>query len=238
VNAKADDRIGGVVFDCDGVLADTTGCWNSAFRRTAARFGLPLTHSGLRHLQGSSIATAAERIAQWAPGEPSADSVAGELLGELDSSIDSSDLRPIAGACDLLQSLHGVARLGVASNSPGPVLLRILARLGISHFFAAAISADDVLRPKPAPDPYLAACDALGVDPPLSFAVEDSGIGAQSAVAAGLRLIELSESRLLATQQVPASALRVESLADPRVAEVLLASLPSPSRPAGTARLR
>ena len=136
------------------------------------------------------------------------------------------------GAEELLNQLYGAVPLGVASNSPQAVLLHILALLEITEYFAAAISAEDVARPKPAPDPYLAACEALGVDPRVTFAVEDSEIGIRSALAAGLTVIELAGSSAPDTNGLPRSALRVGSLADPRIRRLVLRSaVPRAGRP-------
>jgi HAD superfamily hydrolase (TIGR01509 family) len=55
--------------------------------------------------------------------------------------------------------------------------------------FDAIITGDDVERGKPAPDAYLAAASALGVDPTACVAIEDSPTGAQSAYAAGCAVI-------------------------------------------------
>ena len=55
--------------------------------------------------------------------------------------------------------------------------------------FAATVSGDDVQRTKPHPDPYLLAADLLGVPASSCVALEDSGIGATSARAAGCRTV-------------------------------------------------
>ena len=64
-----------------------------------------------------------------------------------------------------------------------------LGAAGIGAFFATVVTVDDVAAPKPAPDPYLLACERLGVDPAATVAVEDSVTGATSAVAAGCRVL-------------------------------------------------
>jgi HAD superfamily hydrolase (TIGR01509 family) len=214
---------GGVVFDCDGVLADTTSCWEEAFCAAARVCGLALGPGQLAELRGAALRTAAGHIVAWSPCSLALDGVIEVLRERLVASIDASPLTLIDGVRDLLASLHGCARLGVASNSPRPVLLRVLARLDITHYFATAISADDVARPKPAPDPYLAACRALGVDPRLSFAIEDSQIGIRSATAAGLAVIELAGSAASGPESPP-GALRVRSLTDRRIRPLLLGS--------------
>lgn len=61
-----------------------------------------------------------------------------------------------------------------------------LALAGIRDRLAEVITRDDVTRGKPAPDPYLLAARRLGVEPSACLAVEDSGVGAAAAHAAGI----------------------------------------------------
>jgi beta-phosphoglucomutase-like phosphatase (HAD superfamily) len=55
--------------------------------------------------------------------------------------------------------------------------------------FDVVIAGDDATRPKPFPDPYLQACEALGVAPHETVAIEDSPNGLRSAVASGAAVI-------------------------------------------------
>jgi HAD superfamily hydrolase (TIGR01509 family) len=223
---------GGVVFDCDGVLANTTGCWEKAFCAAAAQFGLALGEDRLAALRGAALVTAARQMVGWSPRSLATGEVLQVLRRQLVRSIDASELTLIDGVRELLMDLHAIVPLAVASNSPRAVLLRTLARLEITHYFAAAVSGEDVARPKPAPDPYLAACASLGVDPRLSFAIEDSQIGIRSALAAGLTVIELAEPPLLNSDPVGVSGttLQVRSLADQRIRLLILDLRDQPSR--------
>jgi beta-phosphoglucomutase-like phosphatase (HAD superfamily) len=55
------------------------------------------------------------------------------------------------------------------------------------------VTVDDVLAPKPAPDPYLLAASLLGVDPARCVAFEDSETGARSAHAAGMTVVQIPD---------------------------------------------
>jgi HAD superfamily hydrolase (TIGR01509 family) len=223
---------GGVVFDCDGVLADTTASWEAAFSGAARQFGLDLGRDRLAGLQGAALVTAAQRIARWSPQPLALGEVIEALREQLVRAIDASDLMLTGGVRELLTELHGGVPLAVASNSPRVVLLRTLARLEITHYFTAAVSADDVEQPKPAPDPYLAACAALHADPRLSVAIEDSQIGITSALAAGLTVIELAAAPAAGRDSGSAldSSLRVQSLTDRRIRSLILGLPACPPR--------
>ncbi len=73
----------------------------------------------------------------------------------------------------------------LVTASPRAVADTVLAALGAEHF-AVSVTADEIPPTKPAPDPYLAACRALGVHPAACVAVEDTeNRGVASAEAAG-----------------------------------------------------
>ena len=96
---------------------------------------------------------------------------------------------PLPGARELVTALCGRRPIGVASNSPRELLRTALDRGGFGDDFDAVIGADEVERPKPAPDLYLRACELLGVRPSEAAALEDSVTGSAAARAAGLFVI-------------------------------------------------
>jgi beta-phosphoglucomutase-like phosphatase (HAD superfamily) len=65
----------------------------------------------------------------------------------------------------------------------------VLEKSGLARSFAATVSSEEVEHGKPAPDVYLAAAQALGVDPRRSVAIEDSANGIRSADAAGMAVV-------------------------------------------------
>ncbi|MGH1551515.1 HAD family hydrolase [Streptomyces sp. L7] len=81
---------------------------------------------------------------------------------------------PRPGALDLLRRPRPRRRPhGTRHRVPRAVADTVLDALGASRF-AVSVTADDTGATKPAPDPYLAACRALGVDPAACVAVEDT----------------------------------------------------------------
>ena len=126
---------------------------------------------------------------------------------------------PRPGAVDLVAKLGAAGvPLGLASNSPRPFVVRVLAGAGLledASPFEVVVTASDVKHPKPAPDLYLAAATALGADPEHCAGLEDSFPGAASALAAGLFVIGVP---YFPDGEMPAGIhLRAGSLADPAV---------------------
>jgi beta-phosphoglucomutase-like phosphatase (HAD superfamily) len=99
----------------------------------------------------------------------------------------------------------------VASNSFGEYVRRVLAVMDLRQVFACVCTREDARRGKPAPDLYLAAARCLGLPPGECVAVEDSPVGLQAALAAGVHAVAVPNERLRA-QDFSGAAARYDSL--------------------------
>ena len=175
------------IFDCDGTLADTMGLHYEAWMKALKPHGAELSED-LYHLWG---------------GRP-----AREIIGELNASqglcMDPEALiatkgmlyramlpavQPIVPVVDIARSLHGIKPMAVASGGGRKSVMATLTGLGLDHLFDAIVTAEDYLLGKPAPDPYLEAARRLGVVPAKCLVFEDTEIGRQSALAAGMECV-------------------------------------------------
>ncbi len=208
-----------VIFDNDGLLLDTEDAWTRAEQTLFARRGRVFTSEHKRSLIGSARPDAASKLESIleCPGEGEA------LMDELHGLVMNEALAGVAprpGALELIERLAGArVCLAVASNSQREFVERTLAGAGLLDGpFATIVSAEDVARPKPAPDIYLEACRRLQAPPAASVALEDSPTGVAAAAAAGMYVIGVP---YFAGSQLPGSDLTVASLADPAVARAL-----------------
>jgi HAD superfamily hydrolase (TIGR01509 family) len=110
--------------------------------------------------------------------------------------------------------------LAIASSSPLDWVEPHLERLGLRDRFACLACFGGGLAGKPAPDTYLAACAALGVEPAAALAIEDSPHGVAAAKAAGLRCIAVPHE-ITERLDLSLADLRVTSLADVTLREAL-----------------
>ena len=207
-----------VVFDNDGLLLDTEEAWTRAEQVLFGRRGHTFTMEHKRSLIGSSRAVAAAKLEEMldrpGEGEPLMDELHDLVMEEVRQGV-----APRPGAVDLLIALErsGVP-VGLASNSPRAFVERSLAAAGLRNgHFGVIVAADEVERPKPAPDVYLAACRALDADPERSAALEDSPSGVAAGIAAGMFVVGVP---YLEGMPLPGASLQAGSLAD---AEVLAA---------------
>ncbi|MBN0047713.1 HAD-IA family hydrolase [Streptomyces actuosus] len=172
-----------VLFDMDGTLVDTERLWWEVVEHVAGR---ALTEADRPQVLGRPVEHTAAWLAEAArtPAARLAETLHREFADRV-----RAGAAPRPGALELLDAL---ARDGVptalVTASPRAVADTVLAVLG-PHRFAVSVTADDTGRTKPEPDPYLAACRALGVDPAHCVAVEDTATGVASAEAAGCAVL-------------------------------------------------
>jgi HAD superfamily hydrolase (TIGR01509 family) len=179
-------RPGAVVFDCDGLLLETESRWTLAEEAMFARRGVAFTLELKQQMLGTSREVGSLILAEQLGLPPEdAPSLGAELDERYADALAAHGTEPMPGALDLLHALDPLVPLAVASNN-GEAIVRIALELaGISHHFEAVVCAGAEHVGKPSPDVYLAAAAALGVDPALAVALEDSRTGATAAQAAG-----------------------------------------------------
>jgi HAD superfamily hydrolase (TIGR01509 family) len=178
------------VFDNDGLLLDTEEAWTRAEVRLFAGHGSTFTMDHKRDLIGSSHTVAATKLEAMLglPGQGVA--LRDELVVLVHEEALAEPILPRPGAVELLDALGAAGvPIGLASNSLRSFVDLVLASAGVADRFQVVVSGDEVARPKPAPDLYLAACAGLGVDPADAVALEDSPTGVAAARAAGMRVV-------------------------------------------------
>ncbi|APS21748.1 hydrolase [Streptomyces sp. Tue 6075] len=179
-----------VLFDMDGTLVDTEVLWWETVHEVAAGLGHRLTDADAPEVVGRAVAdTAAHLIAVTGGTADGLPAVAAELTGSFQRKVDAgAPLRP--GAAALLAALerHRVP-LALVSASPRSVVDAVVTGALAEAPFAFTLSADDTVRTKPHPDPYLAAATRFGVPASACVAVEDSPDGTASAHAAGCAVL-------------------------------------------------
>jgi HAD superfamily hydrolase (TIGR01509 family) len=184
-----------VVFDFDGVLAHTEPLHLAAFRDAFACEGWALSDEAYyqRYLGFNDRETIVEfeRDHNIAPSAERTRALLDRKSAAYRRRLASDNvLYPGAPAC--VARLAAAFPLAIASGSLHAEIEDILAVANLRGPFTAIVGADDVARSKPAPDPYLAAAAALGVDPSVCVAIEDSSWGITSARTAGMKTIALT----------------------------------------------
>ena len=172
-----------LLFDLDGVLIDSTSCIIRHWQAWAAHHGLDLSVV-MQAAHGIRTVETMRLVAPHLDVEREAERfTAGEIA-------DTDGVDVIQGAPELLAELPKDAWAVVTSGGARLATAR-LRRAGLP-VPSVLVTADDVQRGKPAPDPYLLGAERLGLPVDRCVAVEDSPAGIRAARAAGVRVIGIA----------------------------------------------
>jgi HAD superfamily hydrolase (TIGR01509 family) len=182
----------GIIFDFDGVLLESESAHNRQIAEYLTSIGHPTTPedsmANFMGLAGADFFGAIERWIGRALPEDFHDA-----RGIEDRRVLEEGLPAVAGAIRFVESLPPELPRGIASSSRTDWITRHLDHLGIRHAFGEMIFSghEHVANGKPAPDIYLHAAQALGVDIRRCVILEDSPVGVTGAVASGAHVIGL-----------------------------------------------
>ena len=191
--------IKGIIFDCDGTLADTMPLHWKAWQSITSRYGLHFPEDRFYSLGGvpsrdifkmlcmeqgkdyDCIALSKEKEAAYLPFLP--------------------DVKAIDIVVAVAEANHGKLPMAVASGGMKPIIEQVLEHLKIRHYFDAIVTSEDVVHQKPAPDIFLEAARRIGVPPEKCRAYEDTDLGLQAIRSAGMEPIDVRQ--LLAPPPIP-----------------------------------
>ena len=192
-----------IVFDFDGVIADSEPLHLRAFQHTLADEGHVLTAAEYyaRYLGfddvGAFRAFAEER------GIAMSDADVGALVArkgvKLQQMMHAGGVL-FPGALEFIQTAVAAVPIAIASGALRHEIEEILQAAGVAHLFSAVVASGDTPQSKPSPAPYRLAFERLrqvtgrALDPGRCVAIEDSRWGLESARGAGLRCVGLTTS--------------------------------------------
>jgi HAD superfamily hydrolase (TIGR01509 family) len=179
----------GLIFDCDGTLADTMPAHYRAWAATLNRYGIHFSE---------------QRFYEWGgiPSHRIVAMLASEQSMIVDPNLVSHEketafleyldaVQPVAAVVEIARQHRGKLPMAVASGGLRPVISRILTQLGIFDWFDAIVTAEDTERHKPDPDVFLEAARRLGIPAAACLVYEDTDIGLEAARRAGMRGVDV-----------------------------------------------
>ncbi|SHJ00547.1 haloacid dehalogenase superfamily, subfamily IA, variant 3 with third motif having DD or ED [Roseomonas rosea] len=191
-------RPAAVLFDCDGVLVDSEAVANGAVAEDLSERGWPLTTEAAKlAFMGTALPDMVPRI-EHQLGRKLPPDWPRQIVARIIARYDSGILDAIPGAEAAVEAVAAAGLpMAVASNSGRDELRN---KAGIfpffRHFGGRLLCFEDVARPKPHPDLYLAAAKLCGADPRDCVVIEDSVTGARAGLAAGCRVLGFAHETL------------------------------------------
>jgi len=179
-----------VIFDWDGTLADTRQVVVASFQKAlsdvhceisgefiARRIGIGSAETFREILQSSKMRfdeTLIKRLVEK------------KIINEIEM---SCDVKLFDGSLELLESLQGKVKLGLASMNDREVIDHMLKTTNIQRFFDVTLTAGDISKPKPNPEIFLKCARKLRSSPERCVVVEDSIFGVKAAKTAEMGCI-------------------------------------------------
>ncbi|MEV0257574.1 HAD family hydrolase [Streptomyces sp. NPDC050732] len=180
-----------VIFDNDGVLVDSEPLSNTVLAAYLTELGHPTSYEeSLRDYMGGAVHRVHDLILERS-GQRLPDDFDDVFHGRVFAAFER-ELQPVEGAVDVLEKLAGDGVPYCLASSGSHERIRVGHRkAGLDKWFdeGRIFSSQDVGRGKPAPDLFLHAAERMGVAPEKCVVVEDSPLGVQAAVAAGMDVL-------------------------------------------------
>ncbi len=187
-----------VAFDCDGVMFDTEKSNMAYYNRILNHFGKPpLTPRQFAYTHMHTVHASLDFLFKDKEMRKQADEVRKNL--NYLSLIKDMEIEP--GLKPLIKKLKPAYKTAVATNR-SDTMDRVLVEHNLVDYFDIVVSASDVERPKPFPDPLLKILEFFNVTPDETIYVGDSELDEQAARAAGIRLIAYDNPSLSADHHI------------------------------------
>jgi beta-phosphoglucomutase family hydrolase len=183
--------IKGLVFDCDGTLADSMPLHWRAWQVIAAKYKLHFPEDRFYSLGGVPSRDILKMLAREQ----------GVTLDHIQAAHEKenaylplmAEIEPIHAVVEIAQANYGKIPMAVASGGTQQIIGQVLGHLKIRHLFGAVVTSEMVKNQKPAPDIFLEAARRIGVEPEFCRGYEDTDLGMQAIRSAGMDAVDVRE---------------------------------------------
>ena len=183
-----------VLWDMDGVIADSYSLHFAAWQETFAKRGIEFTEKDFSHFFGARN----DFIVGTVMGREFPKRDAQIMVREKEDAFRrraAGNIRPFPGAVTLIDALKkGCFRLGLVSSAPRENIDLVLNELGLSGIFNCIVFGQEVSESKPSPEIYLLAADRLQATPEDCVVIEDSPLGVEAAKSAGMKCLAVTNT--------------------------------------------
>lgn len=179
-----------VIFDMDGVLIDSEPFHLMVNKRIFKKLKINVTDEEYQNFIGTTHEYMWSTLKEkYGLPQKVSELVNMQVSGNIEY-IKNEKIEEIKGVIDLLSMIKKEnIKIGIASSSPKEVIELVINKLGISNYFSAIVSGEDLKKGKPAPDIFLDAAKLLKTEPSNCVVVEDSKKGVNAAKAAKMKCV-------------------------------------------------
>lgn len=174
----------GLIFDCDGTLADTMPIHIDAWAATFEEWGVSCPPEFIECVKGMPAERIVAEYNRRYDCQIDADAFAAEKNRRARERL--AEARPIQPVVDIVLQYRGLLPMAVASGGTRDNVLLTLDVIGLTNDFVTIITANDPVEPKPDPQIFLEAARRLGVEAASCQVFEDGNPGLEAARKAGM----------------------------------------------------
>ncbi|MDB6024365.1 MAG: yqaB [Verrucomicrobiales bacterium] len=183
--------IKGIVFDCDGTLADTMPLHWLAWQKITERHKLHFPEDRFYALGGVPSRDILKMLGEEQGVNIDHLAVSKEKEEHYLKTLEH--VGPIECVVAIARENHGKIPMAVASGGTRDIIEMVLNHLKIRHMFDAVVTSEDVRNQKPAPDIFLEAARRIGVAPQFCRGYEDTDLGMCAIRSAGMEAVDVRE---------------------------------------------
>lgn len=182
-------QIQGLIFDCDGTLADTMPLHYVAWRKTMKDWEIEFSEDYFYALAGTPTVHICQRLLN----EHGVEGDAAEIAHQKESAFLDllHQVQPIEPIAEVARQFRSTHLMGVGSGSNRAVVLQILRQIGLGDLFTVVVGAEDTTRHKPEPDVFLEVAHRIGVAPEHCCVFEDADLGIEAARRGGMQVFDI-----------------------------------------------
>jgi len=188
----------GALFDWDGVIIDSSRHHEKSWALLAAEENLPLPPNAFWLGFGRKNQIIIPEIYKWSTDPAEIERLGARKEALYRELMAAEALEPLPGVRAWLQALRDAGvPCAVGSSTPRANLDAVMGRIGLTEFFKAIVSAEDVTLGKPHPEVFLTAAARIGCAPERCVVFEDALAGIAAAHAGGMRAVAVATTHPL-----------------------------------------
>ena len=185
-----------VIFDMDGVLADTEPIYLEVEMELIGRYSGTLSPELIEKIKGTSLLRSMQMVLTELGIDENPEKLVEEEKNLLRQRFMNGSIDPVPCSMEVVDLLSSMGyRMALATSTERENTLMILSKLGIKDKFEYVITGDQVKETKPNPEIYLKVSKDMKVDPRNCLVIEDSLNGVKSARSAGMEVIAVNVQR-------------------------------------------
>jgi len=183
-----------ILWDLDGVIADSASYHFAAWQETFAKSGIKFTWTDFTKLFGARNDFIIREVMEDKVSEEDVKAIIEAKEISFRKGI-RGNVKPFPGAIKLLNTIKkGNFKMCLVSSAPRENIDLLLGELGMKEYFNCIVSGREVMESKPSPQIFLLATEKCGVQPEDCIVIEDSPLGVKAAKSAGMRCLAVTNA--------------------------------------------